>query len=132
MSGPSGVGVPRAQPRGCSLPRRRGLGQTGRMQAFAMDVLVAVLHVLSPGVLGSGGAVDNSATGMLAVVAIAAAVILASALVTAVVSRAAGFRPRRTPVVDGIRAPRSARPGWARPDAPGRRLPRAPGVAPAA
>ncbi len=91
------------------------------MQTWGPDVVIAALRFLQTVVLP-----DLGVLGMVTAVAALAAVALTIAVV-AVLS--AGLAPSVvvSPSVDGIRAPRSVRPDWARPDAPGRRLPRAPG-----
>lgn len=91
------------------------------MQTWGADVVIAALRFLHTIVLP-----DLGVLGMVAAVAALAAVVLTLAVI-AVVSAGPVTGSSETPSVDGIRAARSIRPDWARPDAPGRRLPRAPG-----
>lgn len=92
------------------------------MQDFGIDAFVALLRLLQAIVVP-----DLGLAAVLAGAAAVAAVALALAIVVAVVTRAGLSSPPARPAVDGIRAPRTARPDWARPGAPGRRRPRAPG-----
>lgn len=91
------------------------------MQTWSLDAAIAALRFLQAVVLP-----DLGVLGLVTAVAALAAVALTLAVV-AVLSAAPAPSVVGPPTVDGIRAPRSVRPDWARPDAPGRRLPRAPG-----
>lgn len=91
------------------------------MQTWGLDALNDALRFLQTVLLP-----DLGVLGLVAAVATLAAVALTVAVV-AILSAGPALAVVGAPAVDGIRAPRSVRPDWARPDAPGRRLPRAPG-----